>query len=136
MGAKNAVLVGSGYHCPWARNGSTTAGTQNLVMNGNATFESGGAANTFNGPVTLVSTNSLFGLRVDLHLEGGVGGAGSLTVGNSPVGAGGGTLYLDAANTYSGPTIIQNGHALIVGAGSSLGASSRIEVDAGATLGV
>jgi autotransporter-associated beta strand protein len=107
-----------------------------LVLNGNATFDSGGAANTFNGPVTLVGTNNLFGLRVDLHLEAGVNGAGSLVAGDSPVGAGTGTLYLDSNNTYSGSTTINNGHAIVVGASSSLGASSLIQVSSGATLDV
>jgi autotransporter-associated beta strand protein len=110
--------------------------TKNLVMNGYATLDSGGSPNTFNGAVTLNGPNNLFGLRVDLHLEGAVGGTGSLAVGNSPVGTGGGSLYLDAANTYSGSTTISNGHAIVVGAGSSLGASPRIEVDGGATLDV
>src|SRR4029077_19646361 len=81
-------------------------------------------------------TSNLFGLRVDLHLEAGVGGSGGLIVGDSPVGAGGGTLYLDAINTYSGATLINSGHAIIVGAGSSLGSSSLIQVNSGATLDV
>lgn len=114
------------------------AGTQtkNLVLNGNATIDSGGSANTLNGPVTLAGTNNLLGLRVDLHLEAGVSGAGSLVVGNSPVGAGSGTLYLDAPNTYTGSTTINSGHSIVVGASSSLGASSLIQVNSGGTLDV
>jgi autotransporter-associated beta strand protein len=114
------------------------AGTQtkNLVLNGNATIDAGGTASTFNGLVTLAGTNNLFGLRVDLHVSGNVGGAGSLVAGDSPVGAGSGNLYLDGANTYTGSTIINGGHAIIVGASSSLGASSRVQVNSGGTLDV
>lgn len=88
--------------------------------------------------MTLVGTNNLFGLRIDLHLTGAIGGAGSMVVGDSPVGAGGGTLWLDGANpnTYSGQTTIINGHKIVVGASSSLGASSLIQVNSGGTLDV
>ena len=109
---------------------------KNLIMNGNATLDSGGNGNTFNGPVTLVGTNNLFGLRIGLHLGGAVGGAGSMVVGDSPVGAGGGTLFLDAANTYTGATTINSGHSIVVGASSSLGSSSLIQVNSGASLDV
>ncbi|HEX3358194.1 MAG TPA: autotransporter-associated beta strand repeat-containing protein, partial [Tepidisphaeraceae bacterium] len=109
--------------------------TKNLVLNGNATIDAGGTATTLNGPVTLVGTN-LFGLRVDLHIGGGVTGAGSLVAGDSPVGAGSGNLYLDGNNTYTGSTIINSGHAIIVGTSSSLGASSMIQVNGGGTLDV
>jgi autotransporter-associated beta strand protein len=114
------------------------AGTQtkNLILNGNATIDSGGTATTFNGPITLVGTSNLFGLRVDLHVGAGIGGSGSLIAGNSPVGAGTGSLYLDANNTYSGTTTINSGHGIVVGASSSLGTSSLIQVDSGGTLDV
>jgi autotransporter-associated beta strand protein len=115
------------------------AGTQtkNLTLNGNATLDSGGTATTFNGPITLVGTNNLFGLRVDLHLGGGIGGAGSLVVGDSPVGGGSGILYLDAGGmTYTGSTTINGGHSVVVGATSSLGVSSLIQVNSAATLDV
>jgi autotransporter-associated beta strand protein len=110
--------------------------SKNLVLNGNATFDSGGSANTFNGAVRLVGNSNLFGLRVPLYLEGNISGAGSFVVGTSPVGAGPSTLYLDGNNTYTGSTTISNGFGLTVGASSSLGASSLIQVDNGATLDV
>jgi fibronectin-binding autotransporter adhesin len=110
--------------------------TKNLVLNGNATFDSGGNGNTFRGPVTLVGNSNLFGLRVALHLEGGISGAGSFVVGQSPVGAGPAILYLDGNNTYTGSTTITNGFGITVGASSSLGASSLIQVNSGATLDV
>jgi autotransporter-associated beta strand protein len=109
---------------------------KNLVLNGNATFDSGGNGNTFNGPITLVGTNNLFGLRVDLHAGAGIGGSGSLVAGTSPVGAGSGNLFLDANNTYTGSTTINSGHVIVVGASSSLGTSSLIQVNSGGTLDV
>lgn len=115
-----------------------SAGTQtkNLVLNGNATFDAGGTASTFNGPITLAGNSNLFGLRVDLHASAGIGGAGNLVVGDSPIGAGTGTLYLDAPNTYTGTTTINNGHAIVVGAASSLGTSSLVQVNSGGKLDV
>jgi len=59
-----------------------------------------------------------------------------MSVGNSSVGAGSGTLWLDGANTYSGATIISNAHKVVVGASSSLGSSSPILVNSGGTLDV
>jgi len=110
--------------------------TKNFVLNGNATFDSGGGANTLAGPIMLVGTNNLFGLRNDVHLTGGVNGGGSLVAGDSPVGAGTATLYFDAPNTYTGSTTVNSGHALIVGASSSLGGSSLVRVNSGGTLDV
>ncbi|HVM48200.1 MAG TPA: autotransporter-associated beta strand repeat-containing protein, partial [Candidatus Acidoferrum sp.] len=112
--------------------------SKNLVLNGNAVFDSAGngGGNTFEGPVTLVGTNNLFGLRKDLHLEYPVSGVGGVVAGDSPVGAGTGTLYLDALNTYTGSTTVSNGHSIVVGASSSLGASSLIQVNANATLDI
>lgn len=111
---------------------------KNLVMNGNAIFDAAGngSGDNFVGPVTLVGTSNLFGLRKDLHLEATVSGSGGLVAGDSPVGAGTGTLYLDAPNTYTGPTTVNNGHAIVIGPNSSLGASARIQVNSGATLNV
>jgi autotransporter-associated beta strand protein len=114
----------------------TATVNKNLVLNGNAVLDAGGNGDTFNGPITLVGTNNLFGLRTDLHLEAAVGGSGSLVVGDSPVGAAGGALRLDANNTYTGSTTINSGHSIVVGASSSLGTSSLIQVNSGATLDV
>jgi autotransporter-associated beta strand protein len=110
--------------------------TKNLVLNGNATVDAGGTASTFNGPITLVGTNNLFGLRVDLHVGVGISGSGSLVAGDSPVGGGAGNLYFDANNTYTGTTTINSGHAILVGASSSLGNSSLIQVNGGGKLDV
>jgi hypothetical protein len=107
-----------------------------MVLNGNAQIDSGGFSNNFQGAITLNGTNNLMGLRVDWHLWGGISGAGGMSVGNSSVGAGSGTLWLDGANTYSGATIISNAHKIMVGASSSLGSSSNILVNSGGTLDV
>ena len=121
--------------------GVTPSVTKNLVMNGNATFDSAGGVNVFTGQVTLVGTNNLFGLRSELDIETGISGAGGLVVGDSPVGAAGGNLHLDGINTYTGSTTINGStsagtHALVVGASSSLGFSSLIQVNSGGTLDV
>ena len=107
-----------------------------LVLNNGSILDNAGGSNNFDGPVTLVGTSNLFGLRTDLHLWNSVGGAGGLVVGQSPVGGGGGNLWLEGANFYTGPTIINSGHGIVVGASSSLGNSSLIEVDGGARLDV
>ncbi len=78
-----------------------------MVLNGGAIIDSGGASNNFNGPITLVGTSNLFGLRSDLHLWDGIKGDGELVVGKSPVGGGSGTLWMDGNNTYTGPTTIK-----------------------------
>jgi hypothetical protein len=107
-----------------------------MVLKGNTQFDSGGSSNNFQGPITLNGTNNLMGLRQDLHLWGPIGGSGDMSVGNSSVGAGSGTLWLDGANTYTGATVISNAHKIVVGASSSLGSSSPIQVNSGGTLDV
>jgi autotransporter-associated beta strand protein len=109
--------------------------TKNLALNGSAILDSGGSGNTFNGAVML-NGNNLFGLRTDLHLEANVSGAGGLLVSNSPVNTGAGRLFLDGNNTYSGSTTIAGGYGIVVGASSSLGSSSLIQVNSGGTLDV
>jgi autotransporter-associated beta strand protein len=110
--------------------------TKNLVLNGGGVFDSGGNGNTFNGPVTLVGTSNLFGLRTALHLTASVGGTGGLAVGPSPVNTGTGNLYLDGGpSTYTGPTTINSSYGIVVGASSAL-ASSLIRINSGGTLDV
>jgi hypothetical protein len=106
---------------------------------GMAYFDSGGGASTtniFSGPITLVGNNNLFGMRRPLSLPGDISGSGGFVVGVSPVGAGTLPLYLYGNNSYTGPTIISNNCQLVVGAGSSLGTSSLIQVNTGANLDV
>jgi autotransporter-associated beta strand protein len=108
-----------------------------MVLNGNTQIDSGGFSNNFQGPITLNGTNNLMGLRVDLHLWGGISGTGSMAVGFSSVGSvSNNSLWLDGNNTYSGATIISNYHKVVVGASSSLGSSSPILVNSGGTLDV
>jgi len=113
-------------------------GTMNkhLVLNNDALIDSGGAANTFGGDVLLAGTN-FFATRSDLHLSGPVTGTGGYAVEtNSSVGGGNGTLYLEAANTYSGPTVLSQGSTIKVGASSSLGSSSNVTLNAYSKLDV
>jgi len=107
--------------------------------NGFAVMDSG-LVNNFNGPVTLVGTNIIFGVRNDLYLWNSVSGSGGFIVsGDYYAGSdhfsGNGTLYLEGTNTYTGPTIISN-NAVVVGTNSSLGASSLIQVNGGTLLNV
>jgi fibronectin-binding autotransporter adhesin len=115
-------------------------GISSSPTNGMACFDSAANANPFTnslvGPVTLNGTNNLFGLRRSLSLPGAISGSGGFVVGPSPVNTGTGTLYLSGANTYTGPTVISNNYAIVVAAGSSLGNSSRIQVNTAANLDV
>ncbi|MGD0259123.1 MAG: hypothetical protein ABSD29_04780 [Verrucomicrobiota bacterium] len=108
-----------------------------LVLNGSATVDSAGAANNFQGAVTLNGTNN-FGLRSSLSLWGPVGGAGSMVVStNDSVGSGSGvTLYLEGTNTYTGVTIINPDAEVSLGANAVLGPSPLIVLNAGSTLDV
>ncbi|WP_160164445.1 beta strand repeat-containing protein [Pedosphaera parvula] len=111
--------------------------TKTLVMKGGAGVDSGGSSNNYNGEVFLTGTN-LIATRSTLHIWGGIhdtNGAGGLILGTNSIGASGGNLWLDGANTYTGPTIISN-RTLFVGPSSSLGNSSLIQINSGATLDV
>lgn len=110
-----------------------------MWLKGDATVDSGGnsagSSNNFIGPVFLTGTN-MFGTRVDLHLWNGLAdtnGPGGFVLGNDSVGASGGDLWLDGTNSYSGATIISN-RTVHVGANSSLGLSTFVQVNSGATL--
>ncbi len=117
----------------------TIGGTYNGTLTNGACFDSAGVAtttNSFAGPITLVGSNNLFGMRRPLSLTGNISGSGGFVVGVSPVGAGTLPLYLSGINSYTGPTIISNSCQIVVGAGSSLGNSSLIQVNTGANLDV
>ena len=117
----------------------TIGGTYNGTLTNVACFDSAGVAtttNSFAGPITLVGSNNLFGMRRPLSLTGNISGSGGFVVGVSPVGAGTLPLYLSGINSYTGPTIISNSCQIVVGAGSSLGNSSLIQVNTGANLDV
>lgn len=111
------------------------------LKGGNASIDSAGnggsESNNFDGPIFLTGTN-LIGVRYDMHVWNSImdsnspGGfiLGNDSVGNSGANAG---LWLDGANTYTGPTIISNA-TLHVGASSSLGQSTYVQVNSGAVL--
>ncbi|HEY1789069.1 MAG TPA: autotransporter-associated beta strand repeat-containing protein [Verrucomicrobiae bacterium] len=114
---------------------------KNVWLKGNATIDSGGnggtESNNFNCPIFLTGTN-LIGVRYDMHVWGSImdsNGPGGIVLGSDSVGASGANsgLWLDGTNTYSGPTVISNA-TLHVGVNSSLGLSSYIQVNSGATL--
>ncbi|HTV40011.1 MAG TPA: autotransporter-associated beta strand repeat-containing protein [Candidatus Sulfotelmatobacter sp.] len=111
-----------------------------LWLKGSATLDSGGATpggntNNYVGPVFLTGTNWI-GTRVGLYLWNGImdsNGPGGFVLGNTAVGSAGGPLWLEGTNTYSGPTIVSN-QTLFVGANSSLGFSTYVQVNSGAAL--
>ncbi len=129
------------------------------VIDGNVRVGNNDAILTFAGQVNVTDPSSQFrtdansemvingldlGAGVDLNLRamaplasgrgtyinGNVTGSGGLTKNDS-----GGLQLNGAANTYTGNTTVNAG-TLVVGAGSSLGASAVITVNAGATLDV
>jgi autotransporter-associated beta strand protein len=115
---------------------------KNVWLKGNAAIDSGGnggtESNNFDGPIFLTGTN-LIGLRYDMHVWNNImdsNSPGSLILGNDSVGASGANaaLWLDGANnSYSGATIISNA-TIRVGASSTLGQSSFVQVNTNATL--
>lgn len=119
-GSPTAVLSNSSYL--W--NGDfTTGGSTGITMSG--------------GNVTLggnrVVTTSVISTAV-FTVSGGIGDGGN---GYSLTKAGGGTLNLNGANTYSGATILTRGILNLVQAGSTLTNTSSITITAGTlNLGV
>lgn len=106
-----------------------------LWMKGSAVLDTGGSSNNYVGPVFLTGTN-LFGLRSDMHIWNTImdtNGPGGFIMALSPVNTGNGNLWLDGANSYSGATILSN-NTVHVGASSSLGLSTYVQVNSGATL--
>ena len=110
-----------------------------LWLKGNATIDSSGnssgTSNNFIGPVFLSGTN-LIAAHDDLHLWNTImdsNAPGGFIVGNSTADTSPAGFWLDGTNSYSGPTIVSNG-AVHVGVNSSLGLSTYVRVNSGATL--
>ncbi len=85
-------------------------------------------AATFSGPVTLASATTL-SVTNGTTITGVIGGGptAGLTLA-------GGTLNLQAANTYTGTTTIGGGNLVLNGAGGALTATSGIVINQGGTL--
>jgi fibronectin-binding autotransporter adhesin len=112
---------------------------KNVWLKGNATIDSAGNAgsesNNFDCPIFLTGTN-LIGTRYPMLVWGSImdsNGPGGLILGNDSVGASGAALWLGGTNTYSGQTIVSN-ETLVVGVNSTLGLSTYVQVNSGATL--
>ncbi len=107
---------------------------KNMVLTNGGTFKSSGT-NTFGSQLTVTgaANNTI-----------SVGTAAQLTITTPIVGTGGfskngaSTLFLNAANTYSGSTVVSGGTLALYGNGSdgSINASTNINVTAGAILDV
>jgi autotransporter-associated beta strand protein len=102
--------------------------TNVIVING--TIDSGGSSNALASPVTLQPGTNIITTSADLGIYGPIRGVGGFAK------QAGGTLWLYGTNTYSGPTVIGQNSVVVVGANSSLGSSSTIEIDGGSTLDV
>ncbi|MGH8023491.1 MAG: hypothetical protein ACRED1_07905, partial [Limisphaerales bacterium] len=117
-------------------------GVQKIIwLKGNASIDSGGnsgsESNNVDGPIFLTGTN-LIGVRFPMYVWGDImdsNSPGGIILGNDSVGASSASagLWLDGTNTYSGPTIVSNA-TLYVGADSSLGLSSYVQINGGAGL--
>ncbi len=104
-----------------------------LVLNG-ATVTSGftpanEGSNVWIGPVAMTLTNTFSVSSGDLFLSNSLSGSGGF------IKTGARNLYLLAANSYAGPTIIQGGK-VILGPNATLGSGDLIEFRGGSTLDV
>lgn len=113
---------------------TTLAKNINALGNGNDTIR-----NSSSGLLTLTGTLTKNGTI--LTIKGGTGGisvngtiAGSASASDLVVD--GGTVNLNAANTYNGPTSIKNGATLNANAVNSLGTTTLVTVESGSTLAV
>jgi autotransporter-associated beta strand protein len=102
--------------------------TKVIVLKDGATMR-GVNADEFAGPVTLESGTGTFSVGTGgaLKLDTAVGGAGGLTK------SGIGSLTLDSASTYAGPTSVTAGTLALTDSGS-IDTSTNITLSAGATL--
>jgi autotransporter-associated beta strand protein len=98
-----------------------------IVLLDQAVMDSTAGNNSWNGPITLAGSNSFNITGGYLSLNAAVNGAGNLY----KIGAA--TLYLSAANSYTGGTFVNNG-TLILGASDAITASPIVSIGAGATL--
>ena len=95
--------------------GNPPGGSTNLVLSGSATLRATGESYTDRGMTLNTGTNSIdvFNSSNQLTMAGVITGSGGLLK------AGGGTLALNAINTFTGPTIIKAG-GISFGGGSTV----------------
>jgi len=110
---------------------ATNGLVKNMIMT-NAELQAGSGSNAFYGPILLNGTNQFDVTAAKfLALQGPLSGPGGFKKTTS------GFLYLNGVNTYTGPTFINSGGGrIIVGANSSLGSSSPIQLASGTALDV
>lgn len=144
LGFQNGITLGDPTKTATVDSGATltlyalsTSVDKHIALN-TATVDSGGLANTVMGPVNLVANTNTFALRTDLTLNGIVSGLGGFSVQTNFPGAagGGGSLHLEADDTYSGPTILSQGATIYVGSAGAISNSSAILLNAFSTLDV
>ena len=149
LGSSNVSLRGMLFKASTSTAGFTISGTGTLSIDYTGIRNESSATQTFNVPITLIDSqnweaangNLVFNGTIDTSSGGNnylvvVGGNDNTTINGVISGSGllakdnAGTLTLNAANTYSGNTIIHNGTLSVDGT-----INSATTVSAGATLG-
>jgi autotransporter-associated beta strand protein len=102
--------------------------TNVVLLSGSIT--SGGGANMLQSTLTLDPGTNFLAVSADLYVIGPIVGTGGFTEN------GGANLWLEGTNTYSGPTTVGGNSTMVVEAGTSIGASSYIDVNGGSTLNI
>ncbi len=108
---------------------------KNIILS-NATFTTSGGSLTMNSSIALTGTNVIAAgyqesNTFDVVFNGPMSGTGGWNIGSIQ------NYFFEGTNTYSGPTILNANSVLTVGANSSLGTSSLINlVNPNATLDV
>jgi autotransporter-associated beta strand protein len=136
LGDPNALLyVASGATLGFFANPAGEVISKNIVMS-NASFSTSQGNLTMDAPFTLYGTNTIVAGYEESNyflvtFNGPMSGTGGWSIGSIQ------QYYFEGTNTYSGPTILNAYGTLFVGANSSLGTSSLINlVNPDATLDV
>jgi autotransporter-associated beta strand protein len=108
--------------------------SKNFVLTNGGTLKCSGT-NTLNSPLTLAgaANNTIsVGSGAQFTITSAIGGGGGFSKNGS------GPLFLTAANTYSGRTVVSGGTLALYGGGSNgaINFSTNINVNSGATLDV
>ncbi len=121
------LYVASGAGLGFFGNPAGSVMDKNIVLS-NASFTTSAGNLTVAAPITLYGTNNIeAGYQesnyFQVYFNGPMSGTGGWSIGSVQ------QYYFEGTNTYSGPTILTAYGTLFVGANSSLGSSSLINLD-------